>query len=260
MKPTQFLFMAAVMFSLSFAEAQQAEQFAGSDREFLRPVSSQERSRTVDRHPIEMASLEYFASEGKFGLYQFDLKVLELKGEAITITPFNGPSIDIISHGIEPAGQEGSFVSKWTGEIIAPGRRETIPVELGITTWAITSDGELRRPDPNREITLEQLEQEDRVVLQESVSRLDEQIAYAVSGVISLPHLKRQITVMQVGDELSSVLLFEPDLEKAIPGVSDLDSELTDDSTTELGRERLRRIEAYEAHMRMVKRSLPEQE
>lgn len=242
-------------FSIASVFAQDNSDRGQSKRELLKPVDAQKRSGLSSRHALELGSLEYFAKPGKFDVYEFDIDVLETVGQTITITPFNGPPIDIISYGIKRDPVNGWLVGKWTGEVVASNSKQTFPFELGIGFWAIGSDGSLIPPDRNREYALSQLNQEDSVIPKESYLRRNEKIVYAISGSMRLPHLQRQIEILQVGDELETLILYEIDIAKAIPPVSDTDEGPPDD-TTEIGRERLRRLEAWEAHVEQLKRDL----
>lgn len=243
-------------FSIASVFAQGNSDRGLVNRELLKPVDPQKRRNLMSRHAIDMASLQYFAKAGKIDVYEFDIDVLDSEGQIITITPFGELPIDIVSNGIKRDPTYGWLFGTWTGEIVANNSRQTIPVELGVTTWALGKDGQLISPDPNREYTLSQLNQENAVVPNESYLRRNEKIVYAVSGFIPLPHLRRQITVMQLGDELDTLVLYEEDVEKAIHPVSDVDSEIANDSNSEIGIERARRLEAYEAHMKGIKQTL----
>ena len=68
-------------------------------RELLSPIQTSERSSIESRYAYEVAEKEYFARPNRFELYSIDVGVLEQKGE-ITLTPFGGPAIKLVSHGV----------------------------------------------------------------------------------------------------------------------------------------------------------------
>ena len=105
-----------VMLPLSFvsALAQDNSVKDGPSRELLKLIDEQRRSDLVGRHALEIGKLEYFAQPGKFEFYEFDIDVLEMAGHTFTITPFGGPSIYIISHGIKRDPETGWFFGRWT--------------------------------------------------------------------------------------------------------------------------------------------------
>jgi len=243
----------------SVAVAQNNPQEAQSTREFLRSVDPQKRAELVRRNPLKMAKNEYFAKSGRFDVYEFDISVLEPESQTVTITPFGGPPIDIISHGIERDEETGWFLGKWSGEIVPQNGRQTYPIQLRIVTWAIGQDGKLRTPDSNREVevTLGPLENENSVVLTESAARPDEKLVYAISGSIRLPHLGRQITLAQMDEDLESLIMYEVDPEKTIPAANDIDSELELEDA-EIRADRLRRTNAFNAYMERRRQELAE--
>ncbi len=256
MAPVIRVLLVALTLSLVSAMAQDNPASYQSEREFLKPLSAEKRSALMSRKALDLGIREYFALPGKIDVYEFDVSLLETPGQTITITPFNEPSIDIISHGIRPFPHAPWLGGSWSGQIVAQNSKQTYPIELSIGYWAIGPDGIIRPPDPNREITRNLLQQESYVVLEESVQRLNEKIVYAMSGTIRLPHLRRAIQITQLGDdELEYIVVYEGDIEKALYPVSDKRA-VPLDETTELGRESMRRMAAYEAHVEKLKREL----
>jgi hypothetical protein len=86
-----------------------------SEREFLKPLSAEKRSALMSRKALDLGIREYFALPGKIDVYEFDVGLLETPGQTITITPFNGPPIDIISHGVKRDPDTGWFFGRRTG-------------------------------------------------------------------------------------------------------------------------------------------------
>lgn len=231
------------------------------DREFLKKASNEKTTVLRSKNAFEIGKLEYFAQKDRFEIYEFDIDVLREDGQTFSISPFNGPPINIISHGITPDPNYGWMVGTWKGEVVSQISRATYPIELGIGIWAVGDNGKLRPPDPDREATLAALQQESYVVSEESVSRLSEKLVYSISGSIVLPDQRRQIEIVQLDDDLESLILYEIDTKKAIAPVSDTASqdaiaERAQMEQSEFGREQLKRIEAYELHVRNLRREL----
>lgn len=232
-----------------------------SDREFLRQIDVQKRIALTDRYKIKMAEYEYFANPGKIGIYEFDIGVLETKGETITISPFNGPPIEFVSHGLVVNHDRGGHAAKWKGELPIPGSKQMYPVQLVMGIRAIDADGNVRKPDPNREVTRRLLEQENYAVLRESYERRKETIVYGMlRNEIHIPETKATLVINRLGDSLlteedfQSVVVYEVDNEKVLWPADDLPVEGY--VNNQLDEERARRKSAFDTHMENVKREI----
>jgi hypothetical protein len=208
---------------LSSAVAQEVPDSNLKSRELLRPIEGWKRNFLMERHVYEMAILEYFARPGTFDLYNFDVSVLELENETITITPKNSDPIEILSHGIDVNWQYGGGTAEWRGELPIPKSKRTLPAKMHLAIRAVNRFGELRRPDPNRNVTRSAIERESYVVLRESKQRLDERIVYGlINGFIQVPVRMTTLRLSQLGEDLhsfGSVLVYEVDDDKLIiPG------------------------------------------
>ncbi len=242
-----------LIFPVATALAQENSDTGQANREFLKPIDAVTRNDLMSRRGLEIRSQEFFAKPGRFDVYKFDIEVLENTGETITITPFDGPPIEIVSKGIKREPETAWFHGRWSGEIKMRGTKETVPIEWGITTWSIATDGSLQAPDPNREYTLSQLDQKNAVIPQESYLRRNEKIVYAVSGAIRFPQTRQLIRITQPTNDLEYLVFYEVDEYKWIPPG---DGNLVDSDLSEVGQLRTTRKAAYLAHIENVKRDL----
>lgn len=262
MKHLKFIYLVILSFFVSSSFAQGNSPNAREATEFLRSVDPQERSHLARRHPLKLAEYEYFAKPGRIGIYHFDVDVLRKKGEAITFRPFNGPPIEVMSHGLTVNHDRGGHIARWSGEIELPNGRGKMPLRMFLRIWAVGDDGELKMPDPNREATRQALEQGNSTVLAESYQRRNERIVYElVSSTIRVP--ARNTTMFFDGlvkekateRDLNSIVVYEIDDEKVIHPADDTLVEGPDETDPKEA-ERLRRIAAFDAHMDQVKRDI----
>jgi len=207
----------------TYAFAQDGSGLQSATREFLRPIENQKRGILIERYAYDLAILEYFAKPGTFDLYEFDIGVLETEGETITITPNNISPIEILSHGIEVNWRYGGRTARWRGELPIPNSARTFPVDMDLVIRAVDASGEIKPPDPNREVTRSALEGENYVVLEESKRRLSERIIYGlINSFIQVPARRTTIRLSQLGEDLESfgsVLVYKVDESKTvIPG------------------------------------------
>lgn len=248
---TRIIRVILVTLTVSLAPAF-AQDRVQSNREFLKPIDGEKRADLMSRRALQIQSTEYFAKPGKFDIYEFDIDVLKSSGETITITPFNGPPIEIVSNGLQQH-PVGWMVSNWSGEIKNPNSTETYPVLWTITKWSLDDFGNLQPPDPNREYVLSQMNEENAIIPEESYLRLNEKIVYAIHGTIRLPHTQTLIAISQLSNDLDFVMMYEVDDDKRlIHGDDTIDGiDLSED-----GIERARRAEAYQNHVDNVRREL----
>lgn len=254
------LFLAACTSNSDDTAQRTLSSFAGSDssnislsREFLIPMEAQKKRDLLDRHALEIRTMEYFAKPGKFDIYEFDIGVLETKDEPITITPFNGSSIEILSYGFgrdNPAS--GKSVLRWRGALPVPNSTRMSRVRLTVLVRAIDTEGNIRRPDPNREITRALYDQKYVTVLADSVERLTERLVYTLVGnSIEVPESRATIVITGVPDQFDFVVVYELDEEKRLLPVDDSPANRHPRSP-----EQIRRSQAFKAHVEKVKREL----
>lgn len=247
---SQIVRVMLVVITVSFGTAFAQDR---SNREFLKSIDAQKRADLISRHAYDIAVLEYFAIPGKFDIYEIDIDVLETQGETITITPFSGPPIEILSHGIERNPDSGGHVVRWTGEIKIPNSKQKLPLRLIMYVRSIDADGVLRLPDPNREYTPSQLSQENAVIPKESYLRRNEKLVYGFTGnSIQVPKTKARVALTNVNENLDFVVVYEIDQEKMI--ILGDGHVLRPDGTPYVSVEQKRRIEAYETHVEKVRR------
>lgn len=238
----------------SIASPQENPRSGESPREFLVSLDQRERASFRSRYALEVRSEEYFSVPQRFGLYRFDVELLEKKGEIFSITIPGSETLEVISNGVERDEFTGWFLGKWTGEIRSADSNETYPLKWTITTWSVDSEGRLGAPDPNRDYTLATLNRPEGVVTEESLLRLDEQIVHSISGNIVHPQSRRKIRLRHPKDNPEYLMVYEIDPEKELLPISDMAEER--DLSTEYGRESLRREQAYQQHVDSVKREL----
>lgn len=229
-----------------------------SNREFLIPVDEQKRQNLTNRYALEMARYEYFAKPGRIGIYEFDIEVLEKRDEAITITPFNGLSMEIVSLGIWVNPDSAGNVARWRGVLSMPDSTRTFRVRFVMGVWSIDADGNRRKPDRNREIARRQLEKEESVIQEDSYVRRNERLVYGLfTNEIRIPATKTAIAFQQLGrdfeniEDFETIVVYEVDEEKVIYPADDSRTNPVPPSGKQL-----RRIRAYEAHIEKVKREL----
>ena len=224
-----------------------------AEREFLRPIEPQKKLDLETRRGFEIAKEKYFAKPGRFEIFEFDLDVLESKGNTITFTPFEGSPIEVLSQGIARDSRTGWFLGTWNGELKEPGLDETSSVSLTITTWGVDENGDLGAPDPNREHTLAVLRNQRGVISEESLLRVDQEQVYSIEGELALPGSNAVIRFRHPSSkELDYLMVYEVDHEKTLLIPNDLATNV--DTSTEFGREKLRRDEAFRAHVDGLKR------
>lgn len=261
-------------------------QSLSSPTELLRPTSAESKAEVARRHPISLEEHRYFAKPGRFGIFTFDIDVLQREGEIITITPFHGEQIQVLSRGLDIHEGTGGRTGRWTGELLVPNSDRTVLLQWPISIRAIDSDGNIRYPDPNREVTQQILAEygEQSVVLQESYDRLNEKIMYGLlQANIPLPHLREQLIIapidphFQTVEEFDTIVIYEQDKEKILwfpddsprregipeernlPGIDKLPERAVDAQSLALEQELQRRTDAYEQHMIDVRRRVAEE-
>lgn len=183
-----------------------------SDREFLRPIEVQKGQVLTNRYALELARHECFAKPGKIGIYEFDIEVLARIGEEITITPFNGEPIDILSQGIFIRGG----IARWRG-LADTGSDRNYRLRMQMVVAAVDSDGNSRNFDRNREIARKQVEHSVFVGLAEPYLRPNEKLTYLVApNEIQIVHLNRTLAFRRLGAEPETLVVYEVDESKTL--------------------------------------------
>lgn len=235
-------------------------------REFLRTPDPQIAATAVNRQAVELARHQYFSKPGRFETYSFDISALEREGEEITITPLGGAPITILSHGLNTKPQTRGHTATWTGELKLENPDQVFPLKWRLAVRSVDKEGNVRRRDPNREVTRKLIEQDAHVVLQESYDRRDEKLVYALlRSTIPLPDRSGRLILKSLGtsfdseDQFHTIMVYEADPEKALL-IGDHpigNGPQKDDPSSELrNREARRRLANYEAHMAQVMRNL----
>jgi len=188
--------------------------------EFFIPMASDRKRYLMDRNALGLNALEIFAKPGKFDIYDFDIDVLGTKDDTITFTPFDGPPIEIMSYGFEKRMPSSSGHLIWNGAVQMPDSSESIPVRLAILVRSIDTNGNVRLPDPNRDITRAFYDQRTYTVLEESVNRLSERIVYSLPGnEIYAPETNTKYVLTAVLNQYDFVVVYEVDEAKLVPSV-----------------------------------------
>ena len=180
--------------------------------ELLIPISTDRKRFLESRNALELQSLESLAIPGKFDIYGFDINVLSTKDDYITFTPFDGPPIKIMSYGFEPqtSGTTGHLV--WRGAISRSGSSDPAPVSLAILVRSIDTDGNIRLPDPNREVTRALYDRKVYTVLEDSVNRLSERIVYSLPGnEIYVPDTNTKYVITALVNQFDFAIVYEVD-------------------------------------------------
>jgi hypothetical protein len=129
-------------------------------------------------------------------------------------------------------------------------------------TMAIDAEGNVKLPDPNREITRRQLEQENFTVIEESYLRRDEKIVYAiVSNSIYIPATKTTLMIRGLSntyttaEDFQTIAVYELDDQKTIVPGNDMPS-AGNSVNPAWEAENLRRANAYDAHLKSLRKQL----
>ena len=223
-----------------------------ADLEFLTPMEASAQSEFSTGDQFSIRETEYFAKPYRFGLYRFDVGVLEEEGRTITVTAFDDPPIEILSHGIKWNSSMGGFVGRWTGTVISDADENERPFELSVTRWAIDIDGNLRAPDPHREATLKKLENDYGVISEQSLSRVNERQVFSVDGDLAIPLSNRTIRFTHPTNDLDYVAVYEVDPSKVLL----IPNDMRFDPSSESGKEAARRDREYRRYIDKVKREL----
>jgi len=261
MTRSAILLLLAVSFIDERSEAQSGSEQREQPRELLTLLSDEHQTYLKKLDRLEFASHEYFAKQGSIGIYSFDIGSLQAVGEIITITLDGREPIVLRSKGIERNPDWRGAHSIWHGEVLAPAGEDFIPakfrsVELRIATRSVDADGNVRMPDPNREVTLSELASGSSVVLWESYLRRDEKLVHTIAGnFIRVPGMDATLAFHMTGGSFDGDVVYEVDPSKTVPA----DDVVLDDANREVGGEdprqslaaemRSRRQAAYEAYM-----------
>ena len=226
-------------------------------RELLTPVDAQKRVDLMSRYAIEIAEWEYFAKPGTLGIYEFDIEVLDSLGR-ISITPAGSLPIEFVSHGLERNPRWGGSLMVWHGELISGSTKRGSPVELNVAVQSVDAAGNVRLPDPNREVTLRALQEESYTVLKESYDRRNERLVYSLAGnFLTVPDRKTTYTFQLLDEQFSAVVFYEIDRGKTISLPDVVVTEAGDQrEELEADPEQMRRLEAYEAYMKGVRQRI----
>jgi hypothetical protein len=209
------IYLAGLLFIsmlLSNAIAQDVGEMANQSSEFLTPVAPQERANLINSNRLDYAEFEYFAKPGRVDVFKFDIAALEKEGTTVTITPFGGESVSILSHGFERNPKWRGRKLRWHGEMQTANSEEGVPVVFDVIVRSVDAKGNVRPPDPNREATLRELENETHTVLAESAARIDERLIYSLStNFLYLPDQDMTLGFSHLGKQFDAMVVWEPD-------------------------------------------------
>lgn len=232
---------------------------AETPQRLLYEVSEAERQEVVGAHEFEIRIFQYFAPAGEFGIYRFDLSVLDQPSESIVFDLPSGEQIEILSYGITEDNYSTQNSATWTGGIKHRYEDRVFPVALGVSRWSITAEGVQRYPDLRREATLAAIESNEGVVSVESVERLEEkQVRSLRSEAIIHPAGRSRIWLRSLIGDYSHVMVYEEDPNKffSIPVEGWGSVPPATEPKTAHDFEQIRRSEAYLAHVAMTRRQL----
>ena len=189
-------------------------------REFLRPVEAQKLDELMERHALDIRTMEFFAKPGKLALYEYDMDVLEVGGETVTITPFGGPAIELLSAGIWRDPGKNGRAANWRGSLPSKSSDGSYRARLNLIIRSVDSEGNLHRPDPGLQPLKAKLTNGGRSDPEHLLLPREQRLGYVFTGnSIRNPDTGSRIKFFSFRRDLDVVLVYEVDEDKVIlPG------------------------------------------